>query len=428
MNQGYLTWCDACGWNLMAADPPAPKTGSEMIAAMSAEHGSGEAVTGGRGDRRVRVALALAAVGVYLFVGALAVGGVWLELITFPNPFAMLPVAAMLGAAWYARPRPDSPEPPLLDRADHPVLYELADTLADEVGSARLDGIALTTDYDAWIGRYGWRQRRVVTLGVPLLAVLGPQERAALLAHEIAHERRGDAASLLVGTAGNALAALMELLEPEQMAMVVGERRYQRPSTLSRTVANLGMALICALVKPFVLLFGMLEARHVRRIEAEADRLSAEVAGAAAVRSALIKSRASHTLSTLAASAAAEGDPDVIGRLPPTVDRDAGSRVAADRARDGEGPGPRSTRRPPGWPSCWASGRRGSWSAMRRRSSWSASCSPTSRRSRGSCWSAIAPASTAESAGQRRVERGHSVVELGLVGADAGHAQPLRRE
>ena len=234
----------------------------------------------------MRIALA-AAVGVYLFVGALAAGGVWLELITFPNPFAMLPVAAMLGAAWYARPRPDAPEPQLLDRADHPVLYELADTLADEVGSARLDGIALTTDYDAWIGRYGWRHRRVVTLGVPLLAVLAPQERAALLAHE----RRGDRwRTLLVGTAGNALAALMELLEPEQMAMVVGERRYQRPSTLSRTVANLGMALICALVKPFVLLFGMLEARHMRRTEAAADRLSAEVAGAAAVRSALIQS------------------------------------------------------------------------------------------------------------------------------------------
>jgi hypothetical protein len=97
--------------------------------------------------------------------------------------------------------------------------------------------------------------------------------------------------------------------------MVVGERRYQRPSTLSNTVANLGMALICSLVKPFVLLFGMLEARQVRRAEQEAERRSAEVAGAAAVRSALIKSRASHTLSTLAASAAAEGDPDVIGRL-----------------------------------------------------------------------------------------------------------------
>jgi heat shock protein HtpX len=192
----------------------------------------------------------------------------------------------------------------------------LSNTIADELGSDRVDGIALTTDYDACFGRYGWRQRRVVTLGVPLLAVLDSQERAALLAHEIAYERRGDTLhTLLVGTAGNALAALMELLEPEQMAMVVGERRYQRPSTLSNTVANLGMALICSLVKPFVLLFGMLEARQARRTEQEAELRSAEVAGAAAVRSALIKSRATHTLSTLAASAAAEGDPDVIGRL-----------------------------------------------------------------------------------------------------------------
>ena len=270
---------------------------------------------GGEG-RRVGVALALAAVGVCLLVGALAVGGAWLELITFPNPFAMLPVAAMLGAAWYARPRPDRPEPALLDRGDHPALHELADALADELGSPRLDGIALTTSYDARIGRYGWRQRRVGTFGVPLLAVLAPQERAALLAHSIAHVRRGDRwRALLVGSAGNGLAALMELLEPEQMAMVVGERRYQRPSTLSRTVANLGMAVIWALVKPFALLFDALEARQVRRTEARADRLSTDVAGAPAVRWALIRSRAAYTLTTLAASAAADGDPDVIGRL-----------------------------------------------------------------------------------------------------------------
>ena len=100
-------------------------------------YGVAEIVTSGRGDRRWRVALAVASVCVYLFFVALAAGGVWLEWITFPNPFAMLPVAAMLGAAWYARPRPNSPEPPLLDRADHPVLHELADTIADELGCAR---------------------------------------------------------------------------------------------------------------------------------------------------------------------------------------------------------------------------------------------------------------------------------------------------
>jgi Zn-dependent protease with chaperone function len=319
VHQGYLTWCDTCGWNLAAADPPPPKTGAEAIAAMVGERSSStvaDIVARGHGDRRWRVALAVAAIGVYLFVAALAVGGVWLEAITFPNPFAMLPVAAMLGAAWYARPRPNGPEPTPLERADHPTLYELAVTIADELGCARLDGIALTMEYNAWIARYGWRQRRVVTLGIPLLAVLTPQERAALLAHELAHERRGDTwRSLLVGTAGNALAALMELLEPEQMATVVGDRRYQRPSTLSNTIANLAMAFVSMLVRPFVMLFGVLEARQSQRSEYLADRLSADVAGTEAVRSVLVKSRATHTLSTLAASAAVDGDGDVIGRL-----------------------------------------------------------------------------------------------------------------
>jgi len=53
----------------------------------------------------------------------------------------------------------------------------------------------------------------------------------------------------------------------------------------------------------------------LKQLGAAEGEVGTSARGAAAVRSALIKSRASHTLSTLAASAAAEGDPDVIGRL-----------------------------------------------------------------------------------------------------------------
>ena len=75
--------------------------------------------------------------------------------------------------------------------------------------------IVVDVDWNAAWTLAGWRRRRVLVLGLPMLAALGPQQRVALIAHELGHDRNGDVIrGLFVGSAVNGLRALSWLLHP----------------------------------------------------------------------------------------------------------------------------------------------------------------------------------------------------------------------
>ena len=62
--------------------------------------------------------------------------------------------------------------------------------------------VGIDRDYNASWSIVGARRRRILRLGLPLLVALDPQERVALIAHELAHARNGDASrSFVVGGA-----------------------------------------------------------------------------------------------------------------------------------------------------------------------------------------------------------------------------------
>src|SRR5207244_8660082 len=63
----------------------------------------------------------------------------------------------------------------------------------------------------------GLRRRRVLGLGVPLLAILEPQERVALVAHELAHARNGDVGRTLV------VSSALRTLEEIYLTLTPGE-------------------------------------------------------------------------------------------------------------------------------------------------------------------------------------------------------------
>jgi Zn-dependent protease with chaperone function len=65
----------------------------------------------------------------------------------------------------------------------------------------------------------GLRRRRWLVLGLPLFAALEPQQRVALIAHEVGHDRAGDGGRyLVVGSAVNALDALSAAMRPPSTA------------------------------------------------------------------------------------------------------------------------------------------------------------------------------------------------------------------
>jgi Zn-dependent protease with chaperone function len=283
---GYPNWCGDCGWNLSA--PPARRGANgrfdrlaDRLGRRSGERLARELRTADELRPRLTAAKALAyalAAGVHLFTLALAGLGVAAIIVEFPNPVSILIGLAMFSTAALMRPRvPRMPEGTVLDRAEAPALHELAGAVASVLERRPPDAIVADTRWNASWALAGWRRRRVLVVGLPVLAALEPQERVAMLAHEVGHDRNGDATrGLFVGSAVDGLDQLSDVL-----------RRPRGHVALEGldAIEWLTGALTWLLTRPVdgvLWLEARLLLRDMQRAEYLADAAAARVAGTAA--------------------------------------------------------------------------------------------------------------------------------------------------
>lgn len=340
---GYPDWCDACGWNLLpppALDPPKGRFG--RIA---------EAVGRRSGDRMARdllatrklephwtpakcVAYAVAA-AVHLLSLALIAGGLAAIVLDFPNALTVLLGTTMVGIGWLMRPRLprlDEDDGHPLDPARTPALHELVAAVARALDRPPPDLIVVDASWNAGWGQFGLRRRRVLLLGLPLLAALEPQERVAVIGHELGHDRNGDARrSLLVGSAVAGLGRLVELLRPLEDEGDLAESGLGPVAWLTGGV----MWLVSRPVDAVLWLEAVLLLRDMQRAEYLADALAARVAGtpaAIALEERLLL--ASTFMLAVQQAAHADADVDVLGhatealRAVPDRERERRRRVA----------------------------------------------------------------------------------------------------
>ncbi|WP_440103527.1 M48 family metallopeptidase [Streptosporangium sp. H16] len=185
-----------------------------------------------------------------------------------------------LDLAWLLRPRP-APFPASaipLTRSDAPHLYALVDRIGEELRAPRADLIAISGAVNASFRTYGWRRSRLVELGYPLWLILTPQERVALLAHEMAHSRNGDARHGLV--VGSALYSLHEL-------RIVTGFGWQPGDGVSALITECLLAILGVPVRVLIFLLEFLLNRSSQHAEYRADEMQAQVAGSAAAASLL---------------------------------------------------------------------------------------------------------------------------------------------
>jgi hypothetical protein len=91
-------------------------------------------------------------------------------------------------------------------RENFPVLHTLVNDVAQELGGQPITHIIVNDDFNAAYGVVGWRRVPVLWIGLPLWMALRPQERLALLGHEIAHGvNRDGTRSFIVRSALSAL-------------------------------------------------------------------------------------------------------------------------------------------------------------------------------------------------------------------------------
>jgi len=157
-------------------------------------------------------AFALATV-VNLITVALAGTGVWL-LVTGTWPQRILGAVELL-IALALRPRPRRAPRHTLDRATAPTLYAVTGRVAAELGTRPPDLIAVDARYGSGSLTVGARRRRVLVLGLPLWETLTPDERLALLGHELARTAGGGGrGARWIDTALDSLTTWTDVLRP----------------------------------------------------------------------------------------------------------------------------------------------------------------------------------------------------------------------
>ncbi|MFC8519140.1 M48 family metalloprotease [Streptomyces sp. NPDC057257] len=227
VDAGYPVWCTGCEWNVA---PELFVYGLGGTAArrreLAGRHGEGtfeELAREGTRGRRARLtasyvlsyALALMVHGLsFALLGA----GVGLLVAGGGNPVAWavgVPLVLLFLVLLPRFPRLGS-RVPRLERADAPRLFGLIDKVAGEVGTRGVDVIVVDGRVNAGVHTYGLRQR-VLHLGLGLWAVLGPQQKVALLGHELGHFAGGDTRhGSVVGSALYTLRLWVEVLRPER--------------------------------------------------------------------------------------------------------------------------------------------------------------------------------------------------------------------
>jgi Peptidase family M48 len=124
------------------------------------------------------------------------------------------------------RPRPGRvPSVDVVSRNDFPAVYAFVNEVASELGGRPIDHIVVNEDFNAQYAVVGWRRVPVLWIGLPLWMVLRPQERVALLGHEVAHGVNGDGTrGFIIGSALSALDQWIAFLrDPLHDAATLGQ-------------------------------------------------------------------------------------------------------------------------------------------------------------------------------------------------------------
>ncbi|MEU6547694.1 M48 family metallopeptidase [Streptomyces sp. NPDC046859] len=271
----FTLWCTACDWNV---DPgtPQPDLGrleraGRVLARRHGEQLLAEMLSGSDGRPRrdaSAVAATVLAGTVHSITVVLAVGGLWCVVAGWGG----IGVAAglvLVALAWVLAPRVGRlpGDRPVLLRADAPELFALVDEVAAAVGTRSVHAIAVDGSINAAVTTYGIRGRRLLVLGMPLWEVLTPEERVALLGHELAHYANGDIRNgLVVGTAVRSLTVWHRIVEP-----------LAHPTGLE-VIVNALYVLPRLLIGGLLILLIRLTSRAGMRAEYLADRLAARTA------------------------------------------------------------------------------------------------------------------------------------------------------
>lgn len=291
-----VTWCERCDWNVRPHHKPAEGWLARFYERL-----------GRRLSRRLfeqvsrlpvvkpafsisQGLLLLAAAAIHSVTLLLVAAGAWLLIGGWPHVMLVALALVVLAIAWVSRPRLASMPEDILPRASYPALYGLADRIAAALGAPKLDALASEPFFNATFNHVGLRRRSVIEIGAPLFAILTPQERVALLGHELAHGVNGDPLrGWFVHSATYSLWSWAELIRPDALWQPQGEGLIPALASLLMIPVNLVLLALSQLIIWAAQGMIALAYRTSQRAEYLADYLAATVGGTEAMLSLLEK-------------------------------------------------------------------------------------------------------------------------------------------
>jgi len=312
--RGATPWCERCAWGIDIYEPsPTANWWQRRIGAVAhrfayrltikqfrelatthtpfgAPTRTGAEQPGGRASvpavarprrwSRARLAVIGFALFFYAFIAAMALAGAWLVLFRFPN-LTLVPGTLLLLIAAYLVPRlgqvPRHAE--VLTREQAPSLYGLIDRMAEAIGAPAPSLIVVEPWFNAQTTVVGLRRRRVLTLGLALWGALSPQQRVAMIGHELAHFGNGDVRrGFIVSPAMTTLGRLSELFRVRNLGKttrrsLVGPIQFMVDGAMRLISAALYLAHLGVLI---------IVLRDGQRAEYLADQRAARLAGSRA--------------------------------------------------------------------------------------------------------------------------------------------------
>jgi Zn-dependent protease with chaperone function len=296
VDKRYVTWCDRCDWNVA----PSPLDNKYPAWRQKLEHRLADtlyrdlergAVHRPGWDAARVVAYLLSGLLLLLPLAAL-LGG--LGLLIFYRPLWLsIPLALLAFAVvMLFRPRPHllDPQAHVVTRDQAPRLYDLLDQIADAIGTQRVVVVVVDTEPNIWFGRIGWRFRPVIGLGLPLWVGLRPQERVAVLAHELGHGKNGDVRhGWVVDAARSILGELLATFSDQPLDQYRRDLSYyvNAGAPYVSLLTRILNAIVSGLASGYLWLLDKVDLRSSQRAEYLADRKAGEIAGSEATAGAL---------------------------------------------------------------------------------------------------------------------------------------------
>lgn len=195
-----IPWCPACQWGLVEYDPAmAPFRGTRLLGRWGYRRGR-------RVDDRLLAELTADPdqpagtssgqrwlIGVSVMIVAIALGCLWGAARVWTQhtwPVGVRLVCSLLFLALAAALLPTPlrvPKAARIPEGQGLELRHLVEQVATAVGTRPPDAIVLDMSLNAAVARFGSRQQTLLVIGAPLWAMLPPEARLSVLAHEFGH-------------------------------------------------------------------------------------------------------------------------------------------------------------------------------------------------------------------------------------------------